>query len=177
MPKFITNIWQWNNAFSMASMGMDKKEAAPPANGNPFAGNIKIQGKLYHQVGNVAAPNGLAPSFLQLYFIDSKEAATCRCRLVGVANLDEEVLATLTRVIDSVSPYIKDIKTALEVVQEQVALQGPNAVPVGHIIISSDWRLLSPDAHVRTCNVPETTEVAGIILGDQHVPRSREGAV
>jgi hypothetical protein len=48
-------------------------------------------------------------------------------------------LATLTRVIEAVNPYIK---TALEVTEEQMALQG-KAGPSGPII-SSDWWLLPP---------------------------------
>eukprot|EP00094_Tigriopus_californicus_P014156 TCALIF_13711-PA protein Name:"Protein of unknown function" AED:0.29 eAED:0.32 QI:0/0/0/0.5/1/1/6/0/518 len=132
-PRFLANIRRWNNAFAMASIGMDKKGGGPTRRRKSLCGD---------------------------------QAAMCRRQLVGEANLDEAVLATLTHIVEAVNPYVKDIKTALEVMQEQVALPSP-----------SDRRLLPPDAHARTYNVPEATEVAGIILGDQHLPRSREGAV
>lgn len=175
-PSFVKRLRRWNNAFALASLGLDNREVAPPDDNNPFPGNIRIQGQIYHQVGNIVPPEGLQAVFLQRYFIDTEEALNCRRQQLGEEHLDEGVLRTLTDLLHRVNPYIKDIKTSLEVIRERSAMHGIE-VPDGHIVISSDRRLLPPDAHRGAYNVPSTSEIAGIILGDEGVAQSRTGNV
>ena len=49
LPRFLKNIRRWNVTFALASLGLQNKEVGPPADGNQFAGNVKIQGQLYHK--------------------------------------------------------------------------------------------------------------------------------
>ena len=158
---FIKEIVRWNNAFSMASLGLQNRQAGQ-ADGHSFQGDVAIQGRVYHNVANIIPSEGLEPSFLQLYFIESDVAADVRCRMLVPEQLDEGILATFTQLLQQVNPYIKDIKTALESLKEHAgnSVGDDGAAPVfeGHILITTDCRLLPPNAHRWTYNVPATGE-------------------
>ena len=80
-PGFLTNIRRWNNTFAMASVGM--KEVGPPRDGNRFQGSVKIQGQLYHKLGNLTTPQGVKPSYFQVYLLDMAEAMDSRHNILN----------------------------------------------------------------------------------------------
>ncbi|CAB4057403.1 unnamed protein product [Lepeophtheirus salmonis] len=50
-PSFLNHIRIWNNSFAIASLSL--KEVDPPSDGNSYSGNIRIQGQVYHTMGNL----------------------------------------------------------------------------------------------------------------------------
>ena len=170
---FVRNIRKYNNAFALASITVES-EVGPPADGNQFAGNLKIQGQLYHKVANMNAPAGLNPAFMQLYFIDDDEAEERRRQIVGV-EYDDEVLEILEDALLIYNPYIWSFKHALELIREKIGEE--DEALDAHIVISNDKRLIPAGAHERTYNLPHASEVAGIIIGDKSVSKSRDGEV
>ena len=173
-PSFLTNIRRWNNSFAMASVGT--KEIGPPSDGNRFQGNVKIQGKLHHKLGNLTTPDGVKPSYFQVYILDMDEARDARSHMLSDRDiLDDAALNALTEMVYRVNPFVRDVKLAIEFLREKAAEN--DAVPEGHIVISADRQLIPAGAHARSYNLPTASEVAGIILGSESVTKSKHGIV
>ena len=178
--KFIKKARKFNNAVAMASLGMDQGEVAPPDDGQQFKGMVKVQGKIYHQIGNINPPGGQRPCYLQLYFIDDVEALDCRRDMMNRGNAvlteeEDEMLRTIMEVMHRDNPFVKDLKTAKELIEEQAQELG--VVAEGNIVITNDRRLIPANAHQRSYNLAESSEVGGILLGDRDVTKSKDGPI
>ena len=104
----------------MASIGAT--EVAAPKDGNRFTGSIKIQGRLHHKVGNLTTPDGVNPSYFQVYLLDMDEAKQVRSNILRDRDLlDEGVLETLTNMVHEHNPYVSSVKTAVEFIREKAA--------------------------------------------------------
>ena len=175
-PMFVKHLRKINNMFALASMGMS--HVGPPADGNRFQGSLKVEGKLYHKIGNINPPEGLEPVYLQLYFMDTEAAFAGRRSNMNEQELDEADLRLLHDLIPRVNPYVRDIKMAVEIIREKATEEGGDRVAEGSIVIAHNKQSNRPaDAHERTYNMPQASEIAGIIIGEQQIERTKNGGV
>ena len=104
---FINHIRAYNNALALASIGSDNKLEDGPC--------FKVQGKLHHLIGSLTPGSG-SPKFAQLYFVDTSHEL--ENRLSHMNNLKTDILEALQKCLHEVNPYVKHLKTALEVAKK-----------------------------------------------------------
>ncbi|KAG2063940.1 hypothetical protein BDR04DRAFT_1163159, partial [Suillus decipiens] len=68
---FVSKIRQYNSALAFTSVGVNIEDRALQRSGpNAF----RIHGSLHHLMGSLLPPEGVQPSYAQLYIYDSEEA-------------------------------------------------------------------------------------------------------
>ena len=146
---FITNIRRYNNALTLASLGMDQEIIQPG-----FSPTVTIQGKMYHSIGSLLPAEDSEPKFAQIYFTDSEHEANYRRKHNRGLNL--QIVARLQDCLHASNPYIASFKAAIEI-------QGQQDSDV-RIVLDSETR---PSAeHARRYNVPTSSESAVIQPGE-----------
>jgi len=159
-PKFQKKFRQYQAAFQCASTGMVDKTLAG------FSSFI-VQGKLYHAMSTGAQPSddNAARSFLQVYTLDDQAAACRRGDLFK--GLDKDTLASLTRMLTQVNPYVGQFKALANSTTPtaRLILQGAPTAK-GATVNGQD---------ARTYSLPSASEVAVLIMGaDDEQQHARE---
>ena len=159
--EFLKNIRGYNSAIALASFrapGLSEELA----NAQHGVYTFRIQGGVYHMVGDLEPGEGEVPSFAQIYFMDdAQQAATRNHHFHGA--LAPEILAELQALMGEYNPFLGQFKYALEILREtpgSVAVQltiHPDKVPDG--------------AHARVYNAPSVSEVAAVIPNYDMVKR------
>ena len=112
-PSFIQHSRNYNNALSMASIGM--KEISPP--GSRFNPGVRIQGKVHHFIGPLLPDSdSTAPCFAQLYVYDAENELQNRRTHPSNQNLDPQLLLAAQDVLHDCNPLIQQFKAAVEFV-------------------------------------------------------------
>ena len=145
---FTDNLRAYNNILAMTSIGCNTP-------GEMMGPNFKILGKVYHQLGSLIPSEGEDPKFLQLYFYDTDEAQARRLKIMPKWN--ENILKTLTQIIEENNNYIKSFKTALELVKDSSELS---------LVLVADKNKIPVGEHSRRFNLPQGSEVAAIMPGE-----------
>ena len=143
---FMDNIRGYNNSLALASIGSTNPESGPC---------FKIQGKLHHLIGSLTPDTG-SPKFAQIYFFDTTQEI--ENRMANMNNLKMEVLELLQTCLHEVNPYIKHLKSAIEIARN---------LPNCRLVLNADARLKPSKAHARNYNLPTGSEVAVLLPGDQ----------
>ena len=138
----------YNNALALASIGCEEKIQ------NGFNPTFKIQGKMYHRMVSLIPPSGNAPKFAQLFFSDPD--TELRDRLQHMDDLDPRILKDLQEGLHAVNNYIKSFKSAIEVCAEHEDIN----------IVLYAGKVAPNNDHIRTYNLPTTTEVAALLPGE-----------
>ncbi len=113
---FLTSIRKYNNALSLASLGVGQEIIMP--NHSP---TVKIQGKVYHRIGVLIPQEGDPPKFAQIYFTDTDNEAGNR--LLHNSELSIEILTKLQECLHRVNSYVKSLKMAIELQDQSPDIQ------------------------------------------------------
>ena len=118
-----------------------------------FNPTFRIQGKLYHRLGNILPPVGNDPEFAHIFFHDSVTELTDRLS----DTLDAEILGNLKDCLYNSNSYIQSFKSAIE-----FCAVGENLQIVWHA-----KEVPQKDGHTRTYNLPTSSEIAALLPGNQ----------
>ena len=146
---FRQHIRGYNASFAFASLGVH--EDVLPAGVYSF----RINGSVCHRIGHLQ-PNSAdeRPKFAQMYIYDTDHEI--QNRLHWNPQLKSDILATISRVINSVNPFVQFYKHAAATV-DSAGEQGKDV----KMVLRADS---SKDAH--RYNLPTASEVAVILPGD-----------
>ncbi|KAG2151626.1 uncharacterized protein EDB93DRAFT_1249272 [Suillus bovinus] len=89
---FVSKIRQYNSALAFTSVGVDIEDRALQGSGpNAF----HIHGSLHHLMGSLIPPEGIQPSYVQLYIYNPEEATNICATRPGNEGLDRGILREL----------------------------------------------------------------------------------
>ena len=146
---FCEKLREYNNSLALASLGLEQAPEAGP--------NFKILGKLHHRIGSIGKPNDQKPKFAQLYFYDQENEVNNRLEHQK-KKLKPEILQVLQKMLKENNPYIKSLKSALDICSEENNLR---------LVLHADAKLKPKDSHTRSYNLPVGSEVAVLLPGEQ----------
>ena len=147
--EFCKNIKEYNNALAFASLGIEKAPEIGP--------NFKILGKLHHKIGSIGHPSEGKPKFAQLYFYDQENEVQNRLDH-QTKNLKPKIIKILQNMLHKNNPYVSSLKSALDVCSENANLR---------LVLHADAKLKPKEAHTRQFNLPQGSEVAVLLPGEQ----------
>ena len=147
--KFCQYIKEYNNAMAFASLGIEQNPESGP--------NFKILGKLHHKIGSMGCPTNEKPKFAQLYFYDQENEIQNRLEHQK-KKLKPEIVKILQEMLRESNPYIKSLKSALDICTEDSNLR---------LVLHADAKLKPKKAHTRSFNLPLGSEVAVLLPGEQ----------
>ncbi|CAN6839969.1 unnamed protein product [Brassica oleracea] len=117
---------------------------------------IRIQGQTHHRIGSLIPRQGRPPEYLQLYIFDTGNEVKNRLKAMGQTstegNLDEATLACLIEMIDENNCLAKLFRRARD------HYEGSRQ--------EFSIRLLPDKGKGKEYDLPSTSEVAGLIVGD-----------
>ena len=145
---FMTNIIQFNNSLSFASMGAD---IAPPPGHGPYC--YRIHGQFYHQTGDVGNSSNGIKKYAKLYVLDSNQAVAHRLSHSANAECNPDLMRSLSTLITEVNIIARSYKMLSEVIQSVEQRSGD--VSSVRMFIPSD-----PTKDIRRYNAPVSNEIA-----------------
>ncbi|KAG1809230.1 hypothetical protein EV424DRAFT_1301507, partial [Suillus variegatus] len=151
---FVSKIRQYNSALAFTSVGVTIEDRALQGSGpNAF----HIHGSLHHLMGSLIAPEGIRPSYAQIYIYDPEHATDIRANRPGNENLDRRILRELHDMLYRSHPYVALYKQAYQVMMEKPPEQHTEVRARIHFQQGTDGRRY---------NLPTADEIAVIIPGD-----------
>ncbi|XP_021979255.2 uncharacterized protein LOC110875366 [Helianthus annuus] len=157
---FQKNIRRYNSMFSFTSMG--KKVDSNINKGNaPFI--YRISGQNYHCMGSLKPPDGNEAKFCQLYIHDTENEITNRQALFSKRTkpssptdkeLDVEMIEYLRALLDSQNMLVKIYRMVRDHFHQS---------PEANLSLRLIYRR---EKDGRTYNLPTTSEVAALVVGD-----------
>lgn len=161
---FRENIRQYNNALSFASFGA--KIDLPP-NYGPYS--FKIHGITHHLISPLYSEKKENSSYGQLYILEFAKANEIRQLNGANTSLRDDVLFTLSTLIENVNPYVQAYKTMHSKVQEEKILaQNENRPQLNFVMRFYN----EPTADQRRFNEPINSEVAAVFETTDGAPPS-----
>ncbi|KAK9069335.1 hypothetical protein SSX86_011237 [Deinandra increscens subsp. villosa] len=152
---FLKKIRRFNSIFSFTSMG-GKVDNSINKGGAPFV--FKLSGQNYHTIGTLLPKEGKPPRFSQLYIYDTENEVTNRQQAIesksSSETIDLEIIEQLKSMLDRDNVLVKSYRMARDHLS-----QNPNCNLKLRIISNR-----KKDA--RTYNLPTSSEVAVLIVGD-----------
>ena len=156
--RFRKDIRQYNNALAMGSVRANFVSRGPgPSAYNP---TLTIQGRMYHQIGAMSSLPGQAPQFASLYFHDTDYATMNRKDVHRT--LDEELLRELAQMLEERNNLVKSFVALRDLIASK-------RIPEELELVLHAHERIRP-GHERKYNMPESSEVAALIVGEQHGP-------
>ncbi|UYV63493.1 hypothetical protein LAZ67_2004302 [Cordylochernes scorpioides] len=167
---FQTNIRSYNSSLAFASMGAQVDVFSGQG---PFC--YRIHGQIYHLTGPLHPHGNRAPSYAQLYILDSEAANNTRIAASRPLECHPGILTLLDSVLRRVNPYTSAYRQMhqVELAEEHRArIENRQMCQVQMLIRQNHCRDL------RRYNAPSVSEVAAIFVDqDGHVPSNRDIAV
>ncbi|UYV67116.1 hypothetical protein LAZ67_4003936 [Cordylochernes scorpioides] len=167
---FQTNIRSYNSSLAFASMGAQVDVFSGQG---PFC--YRIHGQIYHLTGPLHPHENRAPSYAQLYILDSEAANNIRIAASRPLECHPGILTLLDSVLRRVNPYTSAYRQMhqVELAEEHRArIENRQMCQVQMLIRQNHCRDL------RRYNAPSVSEVAAIFVDqDGHVPSNRDIAV
>jgi len=114
--EFRNNIWQYNAAFAMTSVGVKIDNLVTRQSG-PYC--FKIQGELHHLTSALLPYGNQTPTYVQIYILDTVEQLNVR--RANNNNLDPVVMDNLQTMLLDSHPYIGRYHYAYELIKEKLA--------------------------------------------------------
>ncbi|KAJ7447432.1 hypothetical protein FB451DRAFT_941263, partial [Mycena latifolia] len=149
---FRAHITQYNTALAFTSLGVNDDKNINRH--GPSAWVFRILGNLRHLSGALAAPDGTAPSYSQLYMYDP--TAALQQRMNRNSNLRRDTMESLQTMLTAAHPYAAIYKQAYEILDE-----------LGDEVQDAEVRLrVLPGNDRRRYNLPTAEEVAVVLPGD-----------
>ena len=118
---FRANIRNYNTTFACASV---RSNIVSRQGRGPYC--FRIQGQMYHQVGNLEPPQDRQATYGQLYFLDTTSAMQSRLGHPANVNLIEGLLIEIHNLLSRENPLIRSFFTTAEVLRNQER-EDPNA--------------------------------------------------
>ncbi|CAN6843879.1 unnamed protein product, partial [Brassica oleracea] len=148
---FRDTIRVYNSVLAFTSVGMKMDFSVVHAPG-PYT--IRIQGQTHHRIGSLIPQQGRLPEYLQLYIFDTSNEVRNRLNAMGQTTsegcLDETTLKRLIEMIDENNCLAKIFRRD------------------HYESVGSDFviRFVPDKEKGKECDLPSTSEVAGLIVGD-----------
>ena len=153
---FRKNIRHWNSALAMASVRADFVARGPGV--SRYNPTVTVHGKMYHERGALIPPTGKKPRFAAVYIQDTEQAAQNRKHSYGV--LREELLYSLGNFLQESNRLVLTFVSIRDLIQT-------NPIPEEvKLVIHAHER--TKTGHERKYNVPEASEIAALIIGEQY---------
>lgn len=148
---YLENIRQFNNALAFASIHI--KSVDIPGRG-PYC--FKLHGQVYHMVGSLQPPAGVAPSYAGLFVVDFDTALQHRVVNEANKNCCEEIMVTLQTMLDTHNPYAQLFKYIKDLDQT---------------ILDLHLQFTTTNAfHPGRSNEPAVSEVAAVFVTNDGTP-------
>ncbi|XP_057764030.1 uncharacterized protein LOC131008561 [Salvia miltiorrhiza] len=152
---YLQNIRSYNNMFGFTSMGGKIDHSINQGNTPPI---FRLHGQNYHLIGSLMPMEGCPPKFAQLYIYDTDNEVHNRILSVrDVGNFNElhtEIVRDLQAMLDEQNVLAKSFRMAKDRLRDAIQ---PDV----------KLRLISERGKdARTYNLPSTSEVAALIVGD-----------
>ncbi|XP_072090419.1 uncharacterized protein [Arachis hypogaea] len=147
---FRDNIKAYNSMFQFTSMGAKIDRGRSQARGPP---TFILCGENYHLMGNLIPPEGNIAKFSQLYVFDTQDEIETR---MGEHHkeIHEDIVRELKQMLDDNNVLVK----AFRMVRDSLTRESNNTIKL---------RLLDKrEKDGRRYNLPNTDEVAALIVGD-----------
>ena len=152
---FRQEIRHWNSLFAFTFIRYNADDRTGVI-GEGFQ-LFQIHGAVYHHQGPLVPPGGRDALYSQIYLYDPVQAA--QARSARAPELDVSLIASLTEMLQNVSPYIQLYLTAKERFA-QLSEQEPNL----RIILNPQLSLVvESGADMRRENLPTADEVSMIL--------------
>ncbi|XP_035830876.1 uncharacterized protein LOC110866786 [Helianthus annuus] len=153
---FLKNIRRYNSMFAFTSMGGKVDQTVNTGNA-PFC--YRISGENYHSIGSLVPPNGGKPKFCQLYIYDTENELANRSSDNASSSsnsfeTDNKLIQQIKAMFDAENVLVKIYRMVRDCFQ-----QNPNT--------TLKLRLIGKrEQDGRTYNLPTSSEVAALIVGD-----------
>ncbi|XP_076951288.1 uncharacterized protein LOC143624563 [Bidens hawaiensis] len=153
---FLQNIRRYNSMFSFTSLGGKIDNSINRGNA-PYT--FRLGGENYHSLGSLLPMPDAKPRFSQLYIYDTENEISNRRDIFRETDstdklLDNQIICFLKDMLDSHNPLVKSYRIARDCFQ-----QNPN--------FDLKLRIIGTrKGDARTYNLPTTSEVAALIVGD-----------
>ncbi|KAF0290946.1 hypothetical protein FJT64_010896 [Amphibalanus amphitrite] len=157
-----------NSALALSSLSV--REVPPPAGTGGYAPCVVVQGRLYHRIGPLEAPEDRPPSFAQIYISDplaEDPEAEAAVRLghvrlpaatsAAVQHRLLDLLGQLQAMLRQVNPWVHDFIMAAEILAQEVEHR--------QLIISVAAR--PAGQHARRYNAPEGLREVAVLMGEE----------
>ena len=115
--QFKKKIRQYNNTLAFISVGVDVDNQTIQGSGPSL---FCIHDTLHHLMGALIPPDGLQPSFAQLYIYDPEEATNRHVQ--GNPQLNPGILLDLHTILRNIHPYASLYKQAYEIMRVSPSL-------------------------------------------------------
>ncbi|XP_053597308.1 uncharacterized protein LOC128668406 [Microplitis demolitor] len=148
---FLNHSRQYNTLFQMTSFG-----AKEIREGN-FMPTFKVQGQVYHLIGDLLPAVGAQPEFLQIYFVSHADQVSLRSNLNPSLQID---------LIDVLQSYLHDHNTYIQSFKYNLENRPPNDLK---LIIHADVK--PNNEHRGRYNAPVVDEVAVLMIDEDKGPR------
>ena len=151
---FRNNIRVYNSILAFTSIGAKIDHTVTSGSGPP---TFRIQGQNYHRIGSLIPTSGNPPKFLQLYIVDTSNEVSNRIqslqRTPSSGPLQEGIVKQLIDMLDSSNHLCQIFRKA----RDQYETAGAKEFTI---------RLVANQGKGRQYDMPNTNEVAGLIVGD-----------
>lgn len=166
---FRTNARSYNNALALGSI--EANIVKFNGGGPPF---YKIHGQMYHRVGSTTPAPGYAPSYAQLYFMDTGEALRQMQGKTENHKCLDVVMAELQTMLYDVNQNVQHFKHMREIEAEEEALALAESRSVNHV---SMFVKADGSRDIRRYNTPTTEEIAVVFEAKDGAPPSHHDIV
>ncbi|XP_060192363.1 uncharacterized protein LOC132621904 [Lycium barbarum] len=148
---FRRNIRVYNSIFAFTSMG-GRIDGSINHSKGPYV--FRMSGQNYHRIGSLLPEIGKNPQFAQLYIYDTENEINNRMNCLLQEEIDPKIVEALSEMLDNHNILVKSFRMARDRYREH-----PESV--------FRLRLISNRTRDgRQYNMPTTSEVAGLIVGD-----------
>ncbi|KAK4256171.1 hypothetical protein QN277_009070 [Acacia crassicarpa] len=144
--------------FCFTSMGGKIDHSINSKGGRPYS--FILSGQNHHLIGSLLPPLGNPPVYAQLYIHDTDNEVSNRItsvsRHVNATHLDPTIVELLKQCLDKHNAIVKNYRKATNIIK-------------GNVISDISIRLIrnsGSDAQSRQYNMPSTSELASLIVGD-----------
>ena len=146
----------------MAFASFGANVANPPGRGpNVF----RIHGQIYHKSGSLLPEEGVLPRYSQLYIMEGQSAVNVRLQHEVNNRCRRDIMTTLTRVLDRVSPYAAAYRHMHEVVKEEEEKAQVNGTAPAKVTM-----VIKKGRDQRRYNDPTRDEVAAVFVSEDGSP-------
>ncbi|KAJ7624194.1 hypothetical protein B0H17DRAFT_1288432 [Mycena rosella] len=149
--EFRSHITQYNSALAFTSLGVSDDKNINKHGPNAWV--FRILGNLRHLSSALTAPDGVSPSYAQLYMYDPSVAL--QQRMNRNSNLRRDTMQALQTMLTLFHPYAAIYKQAYEILED-----------VGDVEEAEVRLRVMPGQDHRRYNLPTAEEVAVILPGD-----------
>lgn len=153
---FRGKIRGYNSALAMGSVCAQFVSRGPGP--SKFFPTITVHGRMHHEIGALIPPAGKKPRFAAVYIHDTEHAAANRKHFYS--DLREDLLSRLAQMLQSCNNLVKTFVSLRDLIES-------GSIPEeAQLVIHAHERNLP--GHARKYNLPESSEVAALIVGEQY---------